>query len=171
MAYSRWLSAKTGNMYRLPTEAEWEKAARGVDQHRFPWGQFINESLANFLHSLDPYSEGPTPTGYYDGTAHGSFITRSNASPYGACDMAGNAAEWCYDWYDGFYYNVSPAHNPSGPVTPTVTITIGGDTLVTRSGRGGSYSGDPWNLRAAYRVGNMPQSRSWTFGFRCVREP
>ena len=82
VAYGNWLSAKTGRKYRLPTEAEWEKAARGTDQRRFPWGNTIDRSFANFVGS-QTFDTG-RPVGFYDGSKRGDLQTHSNASPYGA---------------------------------------------------------------------------------------
>jgi formylglycine-generating enzyme required for sulfatase activity len=88
VAYCRWLSAKTGKTYRLPTEAEWEKAARGADQRRYPWGNQIDHSYANFVGAA-PFDTGQL-VGFYDGSMRGDLQTHNNASPYGAFDMAGN---------------------------------------------------------------------------------
>ena len=96
VAYCRWVSAKTGKTYRLPTEAEWEKAARGTDQRRYPWGNNIEHSYANYVGATQ-YDTG-SPVGFYDGSKRGELQTLSNASPYGAYDMAGNVMEWCGDW-------------------------------------------------------------------------
>lgn len=86
-AYCKWLSERTEKNYRLPTEAEWEKAARGTNQRRYPWGNSIDGSYANYDNSGDPY-DNLTPVDYYDGSMQGDFSTHSNASPYGAYNMA-----------------------------------------------------------------------------------
>ena len=112
-AYCRWLSAKTGKTYRLPTEAEWEKAARGTDRRRYPWGNDIDRTRANYAGG-QAFDTG-RPVGFYDGSVRGELRTQSNASPYGAFDMAGNVMEWCQDWYARDYYRVSPRRNPTGP--------------------------------------------------------
>jgi formylglycine-generating enzyme required for sulfatase activity len=160
VAYCAWLSEKTGEIYRLPTEAEWEKAARGTDQRRFPWGEKIDGSYANFEHSGDPYERGITPLGFYDGRTYKGFTTNNNASFYGAFDMTGNVWEWCSDWYGGSqYYKNSPHNNPKGPETGTSRIL-----------RGGGWVDSAYYQRAANRNSSFPGNRNPIQGFRCVRE-
>jgi formylglycine-generating enzyme required for sulfatase activity len=159
VAYCNWLSAKTGRTYRLPTEAEWEKAARGTDQRRFPWGNTIDRSYANFV-GAQPYDTG-RPVGFYDGSVRGELQTRSNASPYGAFDMAGNVMEWCQDWYSRAYYDVSPRKNPQGPATGAYRVV-----------RGGSFFLDAFDLRSYGRSAAWPSFQGHRMiGFRPVREP
>jgi formylglycine-generating enzyme required for sulfatase activity len=168
VAYCDWLTTKTDQTYRLPTDAEWEKAARGDasknsafgHQRRFPWGDGIDSSNANYYDSGDPFDTRTTPIGYYDGTTHGGFFTNDNASPYGACDMAGNVSEWCSDWYNASYYSTSPITDPLGPLTGN-----------THSIRGGNCENLTKSLRSASRgIGCYPNSTYHFVGFRCVRE-
>ena len=158
VAYTNWLSAKTGKKYRLPTEAEWEKAARGTDQRTYPWGSTIDKSYANFV-GTQAFDTG-RPVGFFDGTTRGDFPTHSNASPYGAMDMAGNVMEWCLDWYDDDYYAVSPQRNPKGPATGAYRVL-----------RGGTFFLEVFELRSSARSAGWPSFQAHRMvGFRPVRE-
>lgn len=175
-AYCSWLSEKTGKTYRIPTEAEWEKAARGTDQRRYPWGNNIDSSYANYYRSGDPYERydhleiapGVTPVGYYDGRTHDDFITHDNSSPYGAYDMAGNIFEWCSDWWQFEYYSVSPYNNPKGPAEGE----NGWGTMRGSFWTDNNYQMVMGTLRSAFRS-NAAGGRSYRktrVGFRCLQE-
>jgi formylglycine-generating enzyme required for sulfatase activity len=122
-AYSKWLSRKIGIDFCLPTEAQWEKAARGTDQRTYPWGNQIPDgTFANFadLNYQKRFgSEGRnSDVSVNDGYVQTSPVNAypKGQSPYGVFDMAGNTIDWLYDWYDPEYYSKSPLNNPIGPI-------------------------------------------------------
>ncbi len=151
VAYCSWLSAELGTPFRLPTEAEWEKAARGgVDGRRYPWGDEFDPARCNYL--ADPASK----------RQRGTRPARSfPPNGYGLFDVVGNTWEWVGDWYARDFYSLGDMHDPLGPDTGTFRIV-----------RGGAWVNDDVNmLRCAYRHRVPPDTYAYSVGFRVATRP
>ncbi len=144
--FCAWAAKISGARVRLPSEAEWEKAARGTDGRVYPWGdQAPDAQRCNFNNNVND----TTPVGKY---------SPQGDSPYGCADMAGNVWEWAADWYESSYYGKSPASNPTGPASGQYRVL-----------RGGSWYFNFDVLRSAFRFNVVPARSISYFGFRCAR--
>ena len=144
VAYCEWLSLTTSRQFRLPTEAEWERAARGgIEQQLYPWGNDPPETLTNYSAR---WKTGPEPVG------------RAEQNAFGLFDIGANVHEWCADWFDPNYYGASEEHNPQGPAKGT-----------RRSSRGGSWRHYTKVSRCAARSSIPPEFQYADYGFRVAR--
>jgi formylglycine-generating enzyme len=142
--YCEWLSANAGGNFRLPTEAEWERAARGGREGAlFPWGDAPPQSLPGYVNR---WQTGPEPTG------------RAESNAYGLYNICDNVHEWCSDWYAPDYYAVSPERNPLGP-----------ENGERRASRGGSWRHHVKMSRCAARSSIPPEFKYADYGFRVAR--
>ena len=140
-SYCDWLSAATGRHFRLPAEAEWERAARGgLEGKLYPWGDEPPQSLPDYARR---WQNGPEP------------VARYAPNPFGVYDIAENVHEWCSDWFDAGYYAVSPERNPRGP-----------EAGARRASRGGSWRHFIKVARCAARSSIPPEFQYADYGFR-----
>ena len=142
LAYCEWFSEKTEIKIGLPTEAQWEKAARGNDERLWPWGNEFDETKCNIA------GRGSSPVGNYI----------EGASPYGVMDCAGNVWEWCHDWFSENYYQSAPTSDPRGPER--------GEYYVVRGGSWYRGRRSPCSVRVTARFRHY--IACYTFGFRVV---
>ena len=141
IAYCDWLSRRLGKPYRLPTEAEWERAARGgIEGQAFPWGNTAPQDLPDYANR---WKTGPEAVGLY------------GANPYGLHNLGDNVHEWCADWYDASYYAISSDRNPQGPRSGS-----------RRASRGGSWRHHIKVTRTAARSSIPPEFKYADYGFR-----
>jgi len=155
--YCKWLSISKGLRFTLPTEAQWEKGARGTDGRKYPWGEHEPYYNGKWYANYAAYNDWDKreEDGYEYTSPVGSFPW--GASPYGLLDMAGNVWEWCSDWYSSDYYRSNPASNPLGPSTGTYRIF-----------RGGSWNVNEKNIRCSFRDYNNSNIWLSNVGFRVV---
>lgn len=158
MKFCQWLSARERKKYRLPTEAEWEHAARGKDGRKYPWGNYDRRGdLGNFAdkNTVFPWSDHEVDDGFPESSPVGSFPM--GASPFGIQDMGGNVWEWCLDYLEP--YRGVPRVNPRGPTSGAKRVH-----------RGGSWKSRFHNLRSTARGANVPNFSCNDIGFRVACE-
>lgn len=159
VAFTEWLSKRSGLKYRLPSEAEWEFAAReGGKKIKYSWGNSEPDG------SNCNYADSNTSFTWADKNHNDRYINTAPAKSYppnslGLYDMNGNVWEWCSDWYDGDYYKNDIKEKPNGPSSGSVKVL-----------RGGSWSSRAWYLRCSYRYRFAPAFRLYLIGFRVARQ-
>jgi formylglycine-generating enzyme required for sulfatase activity len=153
--FCRWLSEESGKKMELPTEAQWERAARGDDGRKYPWGD--EEPDGTRAHYGKDWEEGPMPVGSHP----------AGKGPYGHMDLAGNVWEWCRDAWkkDAYKERGELTVNPGGSEAED------GDPGEARACRGGAVRVERWGLRSAYRSRFRADDRSYGLGFRVAALP
>lgn len=151
-AFIRWLNKKEGgNRYRLPTEAEWEYAARAGTNTIYSWGNAKSQAGSYAWYDTNAYDVG---------RKYAHAVGTKKPNPWGFYDMHGNVWEWVQDWYDENYYRNSSSTDPKGASSGRLRVY-----------RGGSWYYDAWYLRSANRFNDSPGYRDSNLGFRLVRKP
>jgi len=149
MAFCSWASQLTGRNVSLPTEAQWEKAARGEDGRTYPWGEDTPTCALSNYYAESACVNYRAPVGSCSPAGDG---------PYGCADIVGNVWEWAHDWYDPGYYASSPMRNPQGPSQGMFRVL-----------RGGGWVSNHWRMRVAFRFRGDASFRCADLGFRvCV---
>jgi len=169
IAFCRWLSKKEGRTYRLPTEAEWECAARAGANGRYCFGDGPEGDLAKQGNVADgalaaklgaDFAKDRGAVKPSDGYPFTSPVGSFPANKWGLRDMSGNVAQWCSDWYGADYYGAAPVADPPGPQSGTFRVL-----------RGATWISGPVSCRVAARTAVLPGTGDVTYGFRVVREP